>query len=94
MNIEELKSILPGTVFAKGEIPNSPEGIYATDYKTGNLLKWVAVKGRGYDDWAIYCGWADKSWEDIRTNGDKVTGKENIQKCVPCDEDVFKKYRY
>jgi hypothetical protein len=94
MTMRELETVVPGEIFAKGELPNSPEGIYMTDGNLGRTLRWLAVKGHGYDDWAIYCGWADTSWGEIRSNGDKVAGKDNIQKCVPCDDDVFKRYRY
>ena len=94
MTMKELEAVMPGTIFVKGELPNSPEGIYMTDSNRGRTLRWLAVKGRGYDDWAIYCGWEDMSWEEIRGNGDKITTKEYIQRCVPCDDDVFKRYRY
>lgn len=94
LTIEKLESIIPGTIFARGELPNSPEGIYMTDNDRARMLRWLAVKGHGYDDWAIYCGWADQEWDEIRSNGDKVHNKDAIQKCVPCDEEVFKRYRH
>ena len=81
----------PGTIFAKGEIINSPEGINITNSR--ELLRWIAVRGRIYD-WTIYCHLADKSYEWIRRHGDKVFEEENIKKLVFCDEDAFKMYRF
>jgi hypothetical protein len=89
---EKFKEIPRGKVFATGVLPNSPEGLFMSD--DGGELRWVAKKGGGYDDWAIYCHYSNHSVDWIRQHGDKVTMKENIQKCVPCDNAVFKLYRY
>jgi hypothetical protein len=59
----------------------------------GGELKWIAKKGQA-NDWDIYCHWAYWSETAIASNGDKVTMKENIQKCIPCTDEVFKLYRY
>jgi len=94
MTFEELQALPSGEVFATGELPNSPEGIYMTTDHVDQLLRWVAKKGWGYSDWAIYCHWAeihDVEW--IKEHGDKVTSKINIQRCVPCTEEMFKHYR-
>ena len=90
----DMKSFLKidsGKVFDRGEIIDCPEGLHMA--RTGRMLKWVAVKGYA-DDWCVYTHFADNDWDFIRRSGDKVTGKENIQKVVPCDEDVFSCYRY
>lgn len=92
MTLEEFITLPFDKVFAKGILPNSSEGIYMTDYGQGNLLKWVAKKGR-INDWAIYCFWNEMTFSFIETNGDKVHSKENIQKCIPCSEEVLKLYR-
>ena len=80
-------------VFRRGESPNSPEGLYMTDHYPGRMIKWIAKKGRG-DDWAIYCGWSCHNEAWIRRQGDKVVSADHIMFCVPCDDIVFKKYRY
>jgi len=82
-----------GEVFARGELPNSPEGLYMTDYCPGRILKWVAVKGHA-DDWCIYCAWGCYSEWWILNHGDKVTTGIYIIRCVPCYEKVLSKYRY
>ena len=91
LTLKKLKEIKSGTIFAKGEIVDSPYGINMAN--TGALLKWVAVRG-GIHDWAIYCQLAHNSYEYIRSQGDKVHSEENIKKLVPCDDEVFKMYRH
>jgi len=93
MKNEEFIKIRPGDIFAKGEMVNSPDGLHMTDSDPGALLRWVAVKGYG-DDWAIYCYWNTHSVKWIRRYGDKVTNEVHIKRCVPCDDEMFKKYRY
>ena len=91
MTLQEFKEIEPGTVFASGVLPNSPEGLFMTN--GGGELRWVAKKGYG-NDWAIYCHWSYHSEEWIEQQGDKVTFEDHIKKCVPCDEEVYKHYRF
>ncbi len=93
LNIEEFNKIMAGDVFAKGEIENSPEGIYMTNSSKYKMLGWVAKKGFG-NDWSIYTHWAEKGYEFIESNGDKVYSKANIQKLVPCTDAVMKLYRF
>lgn len=94
LTIEKLDKIPRGEIFSTGITTNDPDGIYMTDYNFGKSLLWIAKKGNGYNDWAIYIHWAEKGIEFVKTQGDKVTNKENIQKLVPCDNEVFSKYRY
>jgi len=91
LSIQQLKDMPDHTIFAHGETVNSPEGINMSN--DGRSLRWVAKRGQIHD-WAIYIG--IKSWDDkmIASNGDKVTGKENIKKLVPCDDEAFGMYRY
>jgi len=91
MTFEEFKQIPAGTVFAQGELANSPEGIFMTN--NGGTLRWLAKKGQ-VQDWAIYCHWANRPWIFIEKAGDKVTNKEHIRRCVPCDDEMLKHYRY
>jgi len=92
MITKELFDQLPhGEVFSTGVLPNSEEGLFMT--RDGGFLRWVAKKGYG-NDWAIYCHWSDKTPEWVAENGDKVYNKSHITKCVPCDENVLKLYRF
>jgi hypothetical protein len=92
LTLKMLKDMPPNTVFARGEIVDSPEGINMSN--TGLLLKWVA-KRRQYHDWCIYCLFGDtNSFAVIERVGDKVCDKNNIKKLVPCDDEAFKMYAY
>lgn len=93
LNLEEFNKIMVGDVFAKGEIENSPEGLLMTNNDQGKMLGWVAVKGYG-NDWAIYAHWLERGYDFIESNGDKVGSNRNIQKLVPCSDEVMKLYRF
>jgi hypothetical protein len=90
LTLEKFQLLPPGKVFAKGEIEDSQEGLNMTGGE--GMLKWVAKKGWA-NDWCVYTHYAHFYWEYIESNGDKVCGKENIQKVVPCTEEVFELYR-
>jgi hypothetical protein len=86
--------LLPaGGIFANGILPNSPDGLNMINDHQGRELHWIAVKG-WENDWAIYCHWAEHDVEYIQEQGDKVTMESNIKRCVYCDDEVFKLYRY
>ena len=91
LTLKEFDALPNGEVFATGVLPNSRDGIFMTI--EGGNLRWVAKKGYGYD-WAIYCHWDYNSVEWIAESGDKVHKEQHIQKCVPCEDDVFKLYRF
>jgi hypothetical protein len=93
LTIEQFNTFLPGRVFASGILPNSPDGLFMTNELIDKELRWVAKKGN-INDWAIYCHWSDKSVEWIMNYGDKVCSETNIKRCVPCDDEVFKQYRF
>jgi hypothetical protein len=89
-----LKGLKPSTIFAQGLIPNCPEtGIYMTDYRRGDMLRWVAVRGF-IEDWTIYCDFEEKNIEAVRKYGNKVVNPDNIRKLVQCDDEAFKLYRF
>jgi hypothetical protein len=90
LTLQQLKDMPSHTVFAHGETVNSPEGINMSN--DGRTLHWVAKRGEIHD-WAIYIGIASWSDELIKTNGDKVTGADNIKKLVPCDDEAYEMYR-
>lgn len=93
LTVERLSQIEPGRVFAQGTAFNNEEGLFMTANWPDKLLKWVAVKGEGYDDWAIYCDFAPCTNFQIKQTGQKVTNKENILKLVPSTEEAYKLYR-
>jgi len=93
MTKEQFDALPHSEVFATGTFPNSPEGIFMTNNREGDTLRWVAKKGYG-NDWAVYCHWAEHSAEWVTAHGDKVTYELHIRKCVPCTKEVFSLYRY
>ena len=88
---EEFDKLTPGEVFATGVQSNSPEGIFMT--QDGGNLRWVATKGYA-NDWTAYCHWDFNSVEYVKKSGDKLYNEKHIKLCVPCEEEVFKCYRY
>jgi hypothetical protein len=90
--IEDFYLIVPGHIFAHGEAPNSPDGLFMTDTRPGEKLHWLAKKGYN-NDWAIYCHWAEKSWDFIEHSGDKVKGIQNIRNVFLCDDEMLSRYR-
>jgi len=91
LTLKKLKEMKPGTIFQRGEIVDSPEGINMTN--SGKQLRWVACRG-DIHDWTIYCHWAEKDWSYIKSEGDKVCGEEHIKKLVLCDDESFALYRF
>ncbi len=92
LTVEQLDAMPQGTIFATGEIENSPEGIYMTNSDIGRKLRWVAKRG-GIADWTIYCHWADSySIQEVAEEGDKVPERD-IRKLVPCTDEALKRFR-
>jgi hypothetical protein len=79
----------PGEILAQGkEEKIAINGI-------SSCTKWVAVRGIGYWDWAIYYSNNKyEDWGDIRTTGTKLWDKSLIRRLVLCDDDAFALYRY
>lgn len=87
-----LENMAPNTMFAHGVVENSPEGVFMTRSNMGRLLKWCAVR-RGAPDWSVYVLWDDEhDYDYVRTNGDTVTGMDNVKKLVNCTEEALKMY--
>lgn len=91
LTLEKLKKIKPGTIFATGQLIDCQGGLYVAN--TNKMLKWVATKGHGHDDWCIYCHFAEHDEAFIKSQGDKVSSKSNIRRCVPCDDEALALYR-
>ena len=85
ISTNDLKKMQSGEKFATGT--GTYEEIYA------NPIRWVAVRGNGYHDWAIYYGFLDMTVEDIVRVGDKMFIETVIKRLVPCTEDAYKLYR-
>ena len=93
LTFDNFKKIPAGIVFASGRLKNEPEGLYMTDTRKGDELRWLAKKGYA-QDWCIYTFWSEVADAKILSNGDKVISIEHINLCVPCDEKTFGAYRY
>ena len=91
LTLQQLKEMKPNTIFLKGEIVDSPDGINMEN--SGKQLRWVAVRGEIHD-WAIYCHLAENDWDFIKSQGNKITGEKNIKKLVFCDKEAFEMYCY
>lgn len=101
---EKLEQMQPGEIIAVGIVPNSPEGIFMTEHRKGDNLLWIAKRGDGYPDWAIYCHFLHESRaievdsRGITTitalmDGEKITGGRDVQRLVPCDDSALQMYR-
>lgn len=86
-----LMDMPPDTIFAQGEIIDSPEGVNMSN--SGKLLKWVACRG-GYYDWCIYIQFAIHDFDYVKRMGDKIITEFYIKRLVPCDDEAFELYRY
>jgi hypothetical protein len=91
LTLKNLKDLEPHAIIDSGVTIDNYTGINMSG--SNRVLRWVAVRG-GIHDWAIYIGFAEEDENAISRHGDKVYGKENIQKLVPCDNESFKMYRY
>ena len=86
-----LSTMPPETIFATGTAKDEPDGLFMA--RTGRLLRWLAVRGHGPSDWAIYCHFAENAVDWIRRHGDKVGDPEHIRSLVPCDDEALAPYR-
>lgn len=91
LDMQMLKAMPNGTVFATGTAMDNPDGLHMAG--TGKELRWIAISGSVYHDWAIYCHFIKTSFRDIKAFGNKVGDKEHIRKLVPCDDEAFRMYR-
>ena len=91
LTLKEFTNLPAGKVFAKGEIIDDVTGVNFTN--SGRMLKWVAKKGYA-NDWAVYAHLSECSYSFVESNGDKLGFRDNILTVVPCEDTVFKKYRY
>lgn len=91
LTLEMLKQMPANTIFATGTLIDDEDGLFMAG--SGELLRFVAVSG-SVGDFTIYTHFAEKSAEWIRYYGDKVHDERNIKRCIECDDEAFKRYRY
>ena len=94
LTIEMLKAMPLGTIFAEGKAKDVEGELFMAN--TGKELHWIAKRGHGPLDWAIYYHFATddlQAIEHIAQHGDKVCFDKNIRFCVPCDDEALKEYR-
>ncbi len=91
LSIQMLNDMPVGTIFATGVAMDEPGGLFMA--RTGKELRWIAVRGHGPLDWAVYCHLSENNTEWIRRHGDKVHTEVHIKKLVPCDQEAFEYYR-
>ena len=85
LNFTTLKEMAPGKVFAEGQVKDAR--IYNTE------IRWLAKRGEGYHDWAIYYHTPDKSLIYIEQYGDKIFTADMIRELVPCTDEAYALYR-
>ena len=95
LTILEYNRINDGKTFAQGEFENSNEngGFLLTVANKGRMIRWIAKKGFE-NNWCIYYHWADVQCLDVRRHARKIKKKDQIQKLVGCDDQVYSKYRF
>lgn len=104
LTVDDLIQMRPGFIFASGDIPNDAEdGILMDTFEEYQALRWIASRGEGYHDWAIYISQAESTNigdgvytipdEWIRKNGIKLSSEANIKKLIPCSDAAYALYR-
>lgn len=108
LTLKKLKEMKPDTIFAKGTFNDFPDDINIAG--TGKNVRWIACRGyiedwciycqnphyiNSNDLEVVILGMSGVwSWEQIQTNGDKISYENHIRKLVPCTDEAFKMYRY
>jgi len=83
LTIETLKMLSPHVIF--------DQGVRKVD---GEMLKWVAVRGKTWD-WSIYYSLdTDSPPETIAVSGHKVHDMKIVRKLRPFDMEAEKVYRH
>ena len=85
LTVQKLKEMKAGEIFATGT------GTYPELHE--KEIRWVAVRGEGMHDWAIYYHFSSKTIEEISHHGDKCFTESVKKRLVPCDKEAYKLYR-
>ncbi len=91
LTVDMLKAMPLGTIFAEGKAKDVEGELFMAN--TGKELHWIAKRGHGPLDWAVYCHFSESDSEWIARHGAKVHHNEHIRFCVPCDDEALKEYR-
>jgi hypothetical protein len=96
MNIVEFHSVKNGEIFLSGET-------MLDHFRDGNLenYKWVAKKGDGANDWALYYSFFPAEHinfplatdQRVASHGTKMCNIKKAQELTSCNDDVIKLYR-
>lgn len=89
-----LKMMADDHIIDASETTNSMEGVFMSGDYVGEKISWIAKRGSGNADWAIYVGWTHRTVEWIMMYGQKVKDPANIRKLVPCDDEALALYRF
>lgn len=88
----ELLDVLPeGSIFAIGITTDNKDGFNMSD--SGREIGWIAKKGDGGNDWAVYTHFTNHDLFFIQTQGDKVHPREYIENVLQFDDAVWERYR-
>lgn len=85
LTLQMLKDMEAGTIIGTGVVFNAR--IH------NGMIRWIAKRGDGFHDWAIYYHNQNHTPEYILSNGDKLTSEANIRQLIPCDQEAFGLYR-
>ena len=91
LTIEEFSKYPNTEIFRTGIISDSSTGCNYDN--SGKLIKFVAKKGQ-IEDWAIYVGPVEWSYDDIRDWGNKLKFEDSILSCLNVSSNVLEKYRF
>ena len=92
---QKLIEMNPWEIFVDGSTQDNPEGINI--WNTGKPIYFVAVRGDGFHDWAVYMR---GHWNDylplhaplIANQWDKCP-KRYIKNIIDCDDEALELYR-
>jgi len=85
LTIEKLKELEPGEIFAQGVAWDRPGDLYMEG--SGRKLRWLACRGKGMHDWAIYCHYV-QLWKGEDGGIDFVAYCPRKNSCFESDETI------
>lgn len=89
LTMEQLEKFNPGQIFATGLSTNK-----SLCWPFRKEVRWVAVRGHGIPDWAIYFHDSSREEDYIKQSGNKLHDEKLIRRFVPCEDDAFEMYRF
>lgn len=111
LTLELLEEMPPRKIIACGIVENGPR-VYQINMVSGDIgrqLFWIAKRGDGAADWAIYTEWllTQRAWDTNKHGtdhigpsivetlrfGQKVLSRNNVATLVPHDEAAWRAYR-